>query len=142
MRHLSARLLHFMAARLRGAGDDVLEDQRAILGEMAAIDEGLDPHGAGSLRSRRSARTLRAVVAAHVSTLLWLKSSDAIPEVEGVSEALAETADALAAAAPGGEVIRTLERAADLVAGYPSLHEVILRWEAAVRDRLGVATGR
>jgi uncharacterized membrane protein YccC len=139
-RHLSARLLHLMAARLRGAGKDVVDDQRAILREMAAIDEGLDPHGAGSLRSRRSARTLRAVTA-QVSTLLWLKSSDAIPEAEGVSEALTEVAEALDAAVPGREVVQALERAADLATGDPALHEVILRWEAATRDRLGVSDG-
>ena len=40
----------------------------------------LDPHGAGSLRSRRSARTIRAVLAAQVSALVWLKSSRRLPE--------------------------------------------------------------
>lgn len=49
-RHLSARLLHLMAARLKGG--NVLYDQRVLLREMAALDEGPDPHGAGSLRSR------------------------------------------------------------------------------------------
>lgn len=141
VRHLSARLLHLMAARLRGAGTGGLDDQRTILREMAALDEGLDPHGAGSLRSRRSARTLRALIAAQVSTLLWLRISETIPVVEGVSEALAEAADALAAAAPGGEVVQALERAADRAAGNPALHEVILRWEGAMQDRLGVSDG-
>jgi uncharacterized membrane protein YccC len=93
------------------------------------------------LRSRHSARTLRAVIAAQVSALVWLKSSDAIPEAEGVSEALAEAAEALDAAAPGGEIVQALERAADLAAGDPALHEVSLRWEAALRDRLGVSDG-
>lgn len=139
-RHLSARLLHLMAARLSG-GKDAVGNPRAILREMAAIDEALDPHGAGSLRSRRSARTLRAVIGAQVPALLWLRGSDPLPTARDVGEALAAAGNALDAAAPGDKVVQALERAVDRAAGAPALHEVILRWEAAMRDRLGVNDG-
>lgn len=138
-RRLSASMLRHMAERLRGSAGDGLEDQHAMLREMAWIDEALEPHSAGSLRSRRSARTIRAALAAQVSALVWLKSSRQIPHAADVGAELETAARLLEAAAPPGEVIEALERAADHSALYPALHNIILRIETALRDRLGVS---
>lgn len=51
------------------------EVEHALLADIAALDDTLDPHGAGSLRSRRSVRAIRALLLHHVSLLLWLKSA-------------------------------------------------------------------
>jgi hypothetical protein len=59
---------------------------------MAAIEEALDPHGTGSLGSRRSARTLRAVLVAQASALLWLRSSDAHAPDPAIGTALSRAA--------------------------------------------------
>ena len=139
VRRLSGRLLRDMAARLAGAADGGQEEQHAILSEMAAIEEALDPHGAGSLRSRRSARTLRAVLIAHVSALLWLRSADARTPHPAVGAALSRVAQALADAAPAAEVIAALRQAAALSAGHAALNEVIVRLQTPLRDQLGVA---
>ncbi|HWK68207.1 MAG TPA: FUSC family protein [Rhizobiaceae bacterium] len=140
-RRLTAVMLRLMAARLDSGGSGKLPDQDAILREMAAIDEALEPHGAGSMRSRRSARTIRAVVAAQVSALLWLNSARDIPVAKNVSDALMAAARLLEASAPAGEVVAALERAADLSSDFPALHEVVLRLETVLRDRLSVSDG-
>lgn len=144
-RRLSARLLRHMAERLRGDASETLEEPRAILHEMAWTEDALEPHGAGSIRSRRSARTIRAVIAAQVSALVWLRTAQNIPVAPQVSAALEDTARLLDAAAPVKDIVAMLERAADLSAGVTGLAEVVARIETAMRNRLDVGdreTGR
>ena len=47
------------------------ETDRALLSRIAEIEEGLDPHAAGSIRSRRDVRATRALLIAAIPTLLW-----------------------------------------------------------------------
>ncbi|WP_378941829.1 FUSC family protein [Mesorhizobium sp. ANAO-SY3R2] len=136
-RRLSAGLLRHMAERLSGGGG--LEDQHAMLREMAWIDEALEPHGAGSLRSRRSARTIRAILAAQVSALVWLRSWRRIPVAAEVGAELGAAARLLDASAPATEVIAALERAAERAVPHVALRDIILRIVTALRDRLGVS---
>ncbi len=71
MRRVTARLLRDLAASLRAGNASALDDeQRSLLAEMAVIDEMLDPHGAGSLRSRQAVRALRTVLSVQISLLL------------------------------------------------------------------------
>ncbi len=71
MRRVTARLLRDLAIALRGGNITTLGDeQRALLAEMAAIDEVLDPHGAGSFRSRQAVRAMRTVLSVQISLLL------------------------------------------------------------------------
>ncbi|MDE2574021.1 MAG: FUSC family protein, partial [Rhodospirillales bacterium] len=143
-RRLTARLLRDMAARLAGRNEGLEEEQRAILSQMAAIDEALDPHGAGSLRSRRSARSIRAVLAAQVSALLWLRGAATVPIDAAASQALEEAASAQDALAPAEAVIGPLERAARLLADHDADHGadhralggVLAELHAALRGRL------
>ena len=138
VRRLSGRVLRDMAACLAGAGNGAQEAQRDLLSEMAAVEEGLDPHGAGSLRSRRSARTLRALLVAQVSALLWLRSSDAHSPDHAVGAVLLRAARALEESAPAEDVVAALRQAADLSAGHGALNDVIVRLETALRDQFGM----
>jgi uncharacterized membrane protein YccC len=118
-RHVLARVLREMASRVAGAKAELQEETHAILREMAAIYDRLDPHGAGSLRSRRSARTFRAVLFAQVSALLWMRSARTVPPEAEISAALSWAAEALDAMAPAQDVAGVLNQAACLY-GEPS----------------------
>ncbi|PWC39765.1 FUSC family protein [Azospirillum sp. TSO35-2] len=141
MRRLTGRVLRDLAARLHGDGGVAAREQHALLSDMAAIEEALDPHGAGSRRSRRSARTLRDVLIAQTAALLWLRGSEAeaIDPAAGaaVGAALRQAADALdrGAAADG---VAALRRAVERSADAPALRETLQRIEAALSARLGV----
>jgi uncharacterized membrane protein YccC len=99
VRRLAAGALRDLAARLRGGGGEA-DTRRALLSELARLDELLDTHGAGSPRLRRAARALRALVVAQVALLLWQPDridADAAALLDGA-------ADALDAAATFGDV--------------------------------------
>ncbi|MBS0519039.1 MAG: FUSC family protein [Proteobacteria bacterium] len=135
-RRLTARVLRDMAASLDGAARDVEREQHAILAEMAAIDEGLDPHGAGSLRSRRSARTMRSILVAQVAALLWLRRHDGGEVDRAVAAALRRAADALERNASPSTLVGTLEEAEALTCGHGALHRAVAGLAAAIRDRM------
>lgn len=138
VRRLLSRVLRDMAASLAGAAGGWKPEQRAILSEMAALEEALDPHGAGSLRSRRVVRKLRAMLIAQASALLWLRRSASRSPDQAMSAALAEAALAVENLAPPDEVVAALGRAREPSRGDASLHEVVAGLETTVRERLGV----
>lgn len=111
IRRLSARCLRDFAARLRGTDPDMAA-RRALLSELAAIDDVLDTHGAGSLGTRRAARGLRAVVVAQVALLM------AAPGRVDPAEAarLDQAADALDAAVDAAQIVSLLKPVAGLEA--------------------------
>ncbi|HEX5932525.1 MAG TPA: FUSC family protein, partial [Pseudorhizobium sp.] len=77
VRELAAAALSLLAAgRETMDADDV--QQRRILRELAAVEDGLDQHGAGSIGARRSVRSLRAIVWSLVDLLIWLRHGDAV----------------------------------------------------------------
>lgn len=139
VRRLSARVLDDIAKRLAGTPAKLAEEQQAILSEMAAIEETLDPHSAGSLRSRQAVRAIRSLLTSQVAALLWLRGATVPPLHSDVSAALGEAARALATPTQNAAAIAAMEKAADL-ATSPSLREVILTMETALRDQLGLAT--
>lgn len=70
-RRLTARVLRHLALALDCADfPRFFSSEQAILSEMAAIDEGLEAHGAGSARNRRAAQRARALLAAALSLLV------------------------------------------------------------------------
>ena len=79
VRRLCARLLRDIAeaaqATARGHSTLSPRDLAERLAVMAAIEEGLDPHAAGSQRSRRAVRALRRLINTQISALLWLRDS-------------------------------------------------------------------
>jgi uncharacterized membrane protein YccC len=137
VRSLTARVLRAMALRLRGESGTLSGEPHAILSEMAAIEEALDPHAAGSLRSRRAARAIRALLAAQAAALVWLRGSDAASSEPAVSLALDRTAAALEGAAGADEIITLIEEVAREAGAHPPLREVVLRLETALRDQFG-----
>ncbi|MFG1478455.1 FUSC family protein [Xanthobacter sp. V4C-4] len=70
-RRLAARVLRHLAGALDTADTaGVFAEEQAIMSEMAAVDEALDLHAAGSRRSRRAARRLRTLMAALLGALI------------------------------------------------------------------------
>ncbi|MFD1329066.1 FUSC family protein [Mycoplana ramosa] len=136
-RRLAARMLAEMATFARGGPPISEREQQELLAEMAAIDDRLDPHSAGSLASRRSARNLRAVVAAQVSSLLWLKTERFVPVAPGVADALSRSARALEDPGSAAQTIASLHEAIRLAQQNPPLRDVLQRQAAALRDRIG-----
>lgn len=71
VRRLTARTLRHMASGLDTADlPRFFADEHAIISEMAALDEALDPYAAGSPRTRRAARRIRTLLAALLSGLV------------------------------------------------------------------------
>lgn len=144
VRRLSVRVFRAMAARLRGGPGGTVEEQRALLSGMAAVEDALDPHGAGSLRTRQSVRSIRALLAAQVAALLWLRGATSLPVEKTASAALDDAAATLEAPSGNDAAIAAMERAADLSAS-PTLRTAVLKMETALRDVLGAEqtdTGR
>ena len=140
-RQLTARLLRGMAGRLAGGPDDAEGEQRAILSEMAAIEEGLDPHGAGSLRSRRSARTIRGILTAQVAALLWWQQRDEEARDPAVAAALARAAEAIERDAEPPVLLAALEEAEAAARHDPALRQALRSLADALRERLAFRDG-
>ncbi len=136
---IAAEFLRALAARVHPAHDRRVAAAARALSVIAEIDEGLDPHGAGSLRSRRLVRAVRGRLVALVAGLLWLHA----PSVEVLPDDLAEALDAAAGrledpARPAGrdaDLDRALDRALGLAAGRPRLLEILGPLFAALSDR-------
>ena len=135
VRGLSARLLRVMARRLKGQPATEAESH-ALLTGMAAIDEALDRHGAGSLRSRRSARRLRDALAAQLVAFVWLRDADADRPDSAIAAALDRAADALENAATPFEAAGPLAAAAVLAGARPALREALSGLGAALGEPL------
>ncbi len=143
-RALTVRLLRDMATRLATPADDRATfdaEHRAILSEMALIEEGLDPHGAGSRRSRRSAKTMRAILVAQVGALLWLRRHDTAVVDPALPATLGRAADLLEQDAPATSILEAMERATTLARGHDALHRTIGDLATALRERFAFREG-
>ncbi len=130
IRRLLAGILRAMADRLASGAAADPRKVEADLSEMAAIDETLDPHGAGSLRSRRSARSLRVVLAAAISALIWLRSRPRGEADHASAAALRRAADALEAASDPPRALAALAEAS--TTSDTALRDVLERLTAAL----------
>ncbi|MHA7967984.1 FUSC family protein [Rhizobium sp. CAU 1783] len=133
MRRLTARLLRDLAASLREGSATALDDeQRSLLAEMAAIDEMLDPHGAGSRRSRQAVRAMRTVLSVQISLLLAGRRGG-----HGQSEAVAGLLDEAAAGFESGNgsdgPLALIDRAADFAGLQGDLGEALQSLSQAIR---------
>lgn len=133
MRRLTARLLRDLAASLRAGNASALDDeQRSLLAEMAAIDETLDPHAAGSLRSRQAVRALRTVLSVQISLLLAGRRGRC-----GEGSAVADLLDEAAAGFEGGNgsdgPLALIDRAADRAGLQTDLGETLQALSHAIR---------
>ena len=119
MRRLCARVLHHVAA------DPMGSETRHILSALALQDEILEPHGAGSLRSRRAVQARRGLLIALTRLLLEapklsVELANSLQNAAGIFDSAAPiTADiaalgpalARADAGPGGDMVRGLHTA-------------------------------
>jgi len=136
VRTLTARLIRDMAARLCGALHAAETEHRAVLSEIASIEEMLDPHASGSMRSRRVAKTLRQVLVAQVSALLWMRSERSFPHARELSDALVDCANCLEQADSDTAAVRHLRQALACAQGDATLHDVLQRLHGALGQTL------
>lgn len=135
-RRISAMVLNHIAAQLGHARATPAGDLDALLQEIAAIEETMDAHGAGSVRSRHFAHSLRAVLVAQVAGILCLKHP-AWPRENNraIADALSQAALALEACADSSEVLEPLKRAHMLSSHMPALWRVIGQIADALEQR-------
>lgn len=86
---LRGRVTRLVARLLREGGNDQYDgDRRRYLSELAAIDEDLEPHAAGSISSRHEIKRLRAVLLAVVPLLMQRNPAGGDPGAIHAAEAL------------------------------------------------------
>ncbi|GEO85466.1 MULTISPECIES: FUSC family protein [Alphaproteobacteria] len=113
MRRVTARLLRDLALGLKtGTAAPLGDEQQALLAEMAAIDELLDPHGAGSRRSRQTVRAMRTVLSVQVSLLLAGRRG-AHPHDEAVAALLDSAASGFEGGGSADAPLAAIDQAAD-----------------------------
>lgn len=152
VRRLCARLLRDMAAAARQVkpGQSALSPKELAerLSALALIEEGLEPHAAGSQRSRRAVRALRRLMNTQISALLWLRDSTGKTITADFSSAHALTmAEALEQAAKLLETqpaphaaIDAIARARDAAAGWGHAQEIIGNIGLALQAHLVAAS--
>lgn len=138
---LTARLLRSLAAHLDGQRPADAAGQRALLSEIAAIEELLDPHASGSLKSRRAAKALRQVLMAQVSALLWMRSDAGASKSRALADALHDSASRLEQADCSQTVLRLLEKALSCAQSNAALHDMLQRLQTALAPALTQTTG-
>lgn len=97
LRQLTARVLRHVATHLRGGSAAGTREQHALLLDIAALEESLDGHGAGSLRARRRTHAIRALLCQFVPMLMGLKDAQSGADSEHVAVRLDQAAQALEA---------------------------------------------
>ncbi|WP_460274796.1 FUSC family protein [Celeribacter sp. ULVN23_4] len=129
LRERVRRLLADMLAKAASASPSDPE-KRALLNELAAVEEGLDPHAAGSIRSRQTIRATRALLIAATPLLLWKHGPAQAPDfragLAGASKALSDEDIPAARAA--------LSHAAGTEGLSPRLSETLQAVEAALGE--------
>jgi len=133
VRLMAGRLLEAMASRLGEA--EHARDAHLLLGEMAAMEEALDPFGAGSLRLRHSARSMRALLSALVDGILWLKKSGPVRTNASLAGELKAASLALETDAPVSEVLVSLRRARELAVDDELLTRTLSDLHTTLQER-------
>ena len=118
---LTARLLRDVGRRIDRPLQRMEAEQGRILAEMAAIEAAMDPHAAGSLRSRRTVRSLRSLLIAEVAVLLWLRS----PRRRPLPRDLGASLEAAAAVLEGERGAATIAAAMDAAVARASADRVL-----------------
>jgi uncharacterized membrane protein YccC len=128
LRHVARRLAPDQAAPVIRRG--------ALLSEIAAIEATLETHGAGSIRSRHSARSLRAILMANVAGMLWTRHPTVrFENNEAIASALSEAALEIEADSPVEVILDKLKRIPVLYSSVSSLADVLQQLTAALEQR-------
>jgi uncharacterized membrane protein YccC len=139
-RTLTERLLRRVAVDLAGNDKphDRDEEQAVLLAEMAAVEDMLDGHGAGSLRRRRASRDIRILLIRHMALMAGLR--DVSLSTDGpLSETLRNLADALADSSKGEDATAHLHHALALSANRPQVHDMLRALEDVLGDGMDEA---
>ncbi|MDR0225580.1 MAG: FUSC family protein [Burkholderiaceae bacterium] len=149
VRQLFSQLLRDLAASLQARGHYALGAQEIAsrLLAMAVIEEGLDPHAAGSQRSREAVRALRRLMNAQISALLWLRDapSQEPPPAFGpdqarqAAEALREAARLLETQPQLHEAAAALVRAREAAQAWPGAADMLAPMGFALQAHLAAA---
>lgn len=125
VRRLTRRIVDDLSATLAGTARHQHQDHHLLLAEMAAIEDRLDAHAAGSLRSREAARAIRRLLSAQVATLLWMRRPREPGGNSHLIAALHEAVTALDMPDQPERAEAALRRAAGLASGDPALAEAL-----------------
>ncbi|MGR6433116.1 FUSC family protein [Rhizobium sp. PAMB 3174] len=138
---LTSTLLRRVAADLAGNDKphDRDEEQAVLLAEMAAVEDMLDGHGAGSLRRRRASRDIRILLIRHMALMAGLRDVS-LPTDGPLSETLHSLSDALADHSHAAEATKHLRHALDLSANRPQIHDMLRALDILLRDGTDHAT--
>lgn len=145
LRLLTARFLREIAVSLRGKSSLRRRQQAALLEELASLEAALEPHGAGSLRSRQFVKKVRGVLIAEMAVLLWLRDGPSRTWPENVAAQLERAAASAEASSDPDGLMRHLSSAIDACAevrpdGFDGaltrLESVLYPLDAAMRDLL------
>lgn len=127
---LAARVMRDLALDPAERGG-LADEMQALLSEMAALDEMLDPHFAGDLRSRRTVRAIRTLLASQLSALLWLRSSEATAASSEVRRHLSRAGRKIEGHGRSGVVLDAVKDAI-AAAGASPLQTVLKKLESAL----------
>lgn len=133
VRQLCARLLRDLAAAAQGSAALSPQSLARRLSAMAVIEEGLDPHAAGSQRSRQAVRALRRLMNVQISTLMWLRDSAGgaphpqlgMAQAQTVSQALEQAAHQLETQAGPLAALPALAQARSASQGWGAAPELL-----------------
>lgn len=112
VRRTTSDILRAMAAAFAGHSSETrTEAAHRLLADIAGTEQLFDTRAAGSLRSHRSIRALRALVQAQVAATYWIRTAHNLPEDRALGDVLTMAAARLEENAPGEQVLRSLEAA-------------------------------
>ncbi|WP_417877706.1 FUSC family protein [Vibrio sp.] len=106
LRTLTVSVLRALQQQVRQ--EPLSQSVEQLLLEASQIEEALDPHSAGSLRSRRAVQSMRAVVFAHVSLLTILAENRPVLRNEELADYLQKVIDAHELKSPLEQVVSNL----------------------------------
>jgi uncharacterized membrane protein YccC len=136
---LQARKL--MAVCLRNLANQNARDPvalRAILHDLAILNEALDQYGAGSFANRRAARDIRGIVSVLIAAIIWLKNTPPHTLTESETEGLKSAAEILESTAKARMTLVPLMEANSKLTSQPPLQEIIGNLEGTIRTWLGI----
>lgn len=141
LRHISARMLRHLKIAVSQPGDPrVTAEQYELLAQMAAIEDALEPHGAGSLSSRRLVRSARALLMADIALLLLARRPAGDATDPDLARALDEAIAALEAGTCEADIAAALETAMRACRADARLAEAIGNLRLSLLAVLGVGT--
>ncbi|MCQ2002692.1 FUSC family protein [Rhizobium sp. NRK18] len=134
-RILTSKLLRQIAADLTDKNEphDRDETQAALLAEMAAIEDALDGHGAGSFNRRRTARAIRILFIRHMALMAGLRDVSLATD-EKLAGALGNLADALENDIASSDASSHLRIALALSRDRLQIRDMLHALAAALRD--------